>query len=159
MNQTGDWPRDRRSETLTDAAESLRDIQSEMLASAERAGYPEAARFALRLALEEAVVNGFRHGNAGDYGAGVDVEYEVTAGAIRIEVEDRGSGFDPGGVPDPTEEGRLTVPSGRGLLLMRAYMSEVTHNERGNRVRMVFRASDADGVEGRGSDPGSGGGR
>jgi serine/threonine-protein kinase RsbW len=124
--------------TLTDADASLRRVQDEMLRAAEEAGYGEAGRFALRLALEEAVVNAFRHGNAGDYEAGVDVSYEVGSSSVRVVVEDRGRGFDPGVVPDPTAEDRLSVPSGRGLLLMRAYMSEVRHNERGNRVEMLY---------------------
>lgn len=127
--------------TLTDDGDSLRSLSEELLRAAEAAGYDDASRFALRISLEEAVVNGFKHGNGGDRGAGVDVAYEVTPERIVMSVEDRGVGFDPGDVPDPTREDRLTVPSGRGLLLMRAYMSSVEHNARGNRVTMAYERS------------------
>ncbi len=127
------------SVTLRDTEEGLRDLVDTVVAAADDAGYPEASAFALRLVIEEAVVNAFKHGNAGDYDAGVDVQWAVTPERVRLSVEDRGTGFDPDAVPDPTADERLEVPSGRGLLLMRAYMTEVRHNDRGNRVEMVYK--------------------
>ena len=53
-------------------------------------------------------------------------------------VEDQGPGFDPGSLPDPTTRENIEKPSGRGLLLIRAYMSSVVFNEVGNRVTMVY---------------------
>ena len=47
--------------------------------------------------------------------------------------------FDPGQVKDPTLDENLEIPTGRGLLLMRAYMSSVEYLGKGNRVRMVFK--------------------
>jgi serine/threonine-protein kinase RsbW len=58
---------------------------------------------------------------------------------LSVEIEDRGPGFDPGAVPDPTLEQNLEIPSGRGLMLMRAYMTSVTFNPAGNRVRLLYR--------------------
>lgn len=137
------------SVVLTDSGQSLRDVQDEVITAAARAGYPDASAFALRLVMEEAVVNAFTHGNAGDTSAGVDLSWDVGTERVTITVEDRGEGFDPGAVPDPTTNDRLELPAGRGLLLMRAYMSDVTHNERGNRVTMVYEhpelSSDAEG--------------
>ncbi len=49
-----------------------------------------------------------------------------------VEIEDQGLGFDPGEVADPLAPENLERPSGRGLLLMRTYMSNVCHNEQGN---------------------------
>jgi serine/threonine-protein kinase RsbW len=46
-------------------------------------------------------------------------------------------------VPDPTAEENLEIPSGRGVMLMRAYMSEVEYLGAGNRMRMVFRRTKA----------------
>ena len=60
---------------------------------------------------------------------------------IRVEVVDQGPGFNPEGVPDPTDEANLEVPSGRGIMLMRAYMTEVDYLPPGNRVRMVYSRS------------------
>lgn len=110
---------------------------------AKEAGYAEVSLFAVRLALEEAIVNAFKHGHRSLPGdEKVTVEYLVRPEAIELVVTDRGQGFEPEAVPDPTSEENLMKTSGRGLLLMRAYMSEITHNEAGNQIRMVYRRPD-----------------
>lgn len=102
--------------------------------------YPESSRFAVRLAIEEAISNAFRHGHKeAAAGAPVRVEYAVDPDQVVMTVEDQGPGFDPEAVPDPTLDENLEVPSGRGLMLIRAYMSSVTFNEAGNRITMVYR--------------------
>ncbi len=53
---------------------------------------------------------------------------------MRIIIEDEGNGFRPEDVPDPTEDENLEKPCGRGIMLMRAFLSVVEYNERGNRV-------------------------
>ena len=55
---------------------------------------------------------------------------------LRIEIEDEGAGFNPLDVPDPTAEENLELPSGRGLMLMKNFMSNVEYNSLGNRVTM-----------------------
>jgi hypothetical protein len=54
-------------------------------------------------------------------------------------IRDEGPGFDTSQLPDPTDPANLEKRSGRGLLLMRAFMSEVRHNARGNEVTLVRR--------------------
>ena len=56
---------------------------------------------------------------------------------IQIQITDEGDGFDPNAVPDPTDEENLEIPSGRGLMLMRCYMTSVKFNRKGNCVTMV----------------------
>ena len=46
-------------------------------------------------------------------------------GKAVFEVEDQGPGFDPRMIPDPTEDENIEIPSGRGVMLMRAFMSQV----------------------------------
>jgi serine/threonine-protein kinase RsbW len=105
-------------------------------------GYSRKDIFAVRLALEEAAVNAFRHGNQGDPAKVVRVNFLVTLAETFVEVEDEGPGFDPGRVPDPLTEhaGRITC---RGLFLMRVYMSGVSFNPRGNRVTLWRRRSES----------------
>jgi CheY-like chemotaxis protein/anti-sigma regulatory factor (Ser/Thr protein kinase) len=55
-------------------------------------------------------------------------------------IRDEGPGFDTSNLPDPTDPANLEKRSGRGLLLMRAFMSEVRHNETGNEVTLIRRA-------------------
>lgn len=116
---------------------SYREQEARLLESVERAGYAPASVFAIRLAFEEAMINAFKHGGGGN--DGVDLEVSVTPERVEISVDDHGPGFDPDEVPDPLAEENLELPSGRGLMLMRQYMTEVTHNDRGNRVTMVYR--------------------
>jgi serine/threonine-protein kinase RsbW len=93
--------------------------------------------FGLRLALEEALVNAIKHGNQMDRGKQVHIAYRLLGDRFEIRIVDEGSGFDPSDVPDPTAIENLDRPCGRGLMLMRHYMSHVEYNERGNAVFMV----------------------
>jgi CheY-like chemotaxis protein/anti-sigma regulatory factor (Ser/Thr protein kinase) len=54
-------------------------------------------------------------------------------------IRDEGPGFDPAAVPDPRDPANLERASGRGLLLIRTFMDEVRHNERGNEITLVKR--------------------
>jgi serine/threonine-protein kinase RsbW len=99
-------------------------------------GYSEKEQFGVRLALDEALVNGIKHGNRGDPGKWVAFRYLVTPVMVLAEVEDQGPGFDPEHVPDPLAPENLERASGRGLLLMRSYMTWVRYSERGNRVTL-----------------------
>ena len=60
-----------------------------------------------------------------------------TPDCLTIVVGDEGDGFDPDALPDPLAGENLLRGSGRGVMLMRAYMDKVTFNRRGNRVSMV----------------------
>ncbi len=92
--------------------------------------------FSIKLALEEALINAIKHGNQMDRAKKVRVLYRVTPHRFEVEVLDEGPGFDPGDVPDPTAVENLERPCGRGLMLMRHYMSEVVYKGCGNSVAM-----------------------
>jgi len=130
---------------LSNDRAAITAIGERVIEAAERAGFSEASRFAVRLAIEEAIVNAFKHGHKklGKHET-IEVEYEVTPEAISIVVTDKGPGFAPDDVPDPTAEENLMKTSGRGLLLMRAYMTEVSHNDAGNQIRMRYIRPDED---------------
>jgi serine/threonine-protein kinase RsbW len=93
--------------------------------------------FGIRLALEEALVNAIKHGNRLDPQKRVRVTYRVTTRRFEIAIADEGPGFQPERVADPLAPENLEVPGGRGLLLMRAYMTEVEFHPPGNRVTMA----------------------
>ena len=92
--------------------------------------------FSIRLALEEALVNAIKHGNQMDRSKVVQVSYRFGADRFEVLITDEGTGFDPNDVPDPTAAENLERPCGRGLMLMRYYMNEVTFSPRGNSVRL-----------------------
>ncbi len=125
--------------TLSDLREGLELVHPEVERALDQCGYEDGAKFAIRLAVEEAIVNAFRHGNQLDPSKVVRFRASIDAREVVLEVEDQGPGFDPAAIPDPTEDENLEIPSGRGVMLIRAYMSEVEYLPPGNRVRMVFR--------------------
>ncbi len=111
-----------------------------ILEAVRRFGYGENCTFAIKLALEEAVTNAFRHGNQKDPDKHITVRYEIDATKILIEIEDEGPGFDPGDVPDPTLPEYIDRPHGRGIMLMRAYLDTVEYIKGGCAVRLeMFR--------------------
>jgi serine/threonine-protein kinase RsbW len=98
--------------------------------------YSDREIFGMRLALEEAIVNAIKHGHGGDETLRVRIGFHVTSEETLAWVEDQGPGFDPTAVPDPLAFENLERPSGRGLLLMAAYLTWVRHNERGNIITL-----------------------
>ena len=108
-----------------------------------RESYPDADLFAVRVGLQEAILNAVAHGNRNDPTRLVRVSYHVDAGRVVITVEDEGEGFDPGRLPDPLAQENLERLHGRGLLLMRSFLTSVRHNERGNRVTLCKERSRA----------------
>jgi serine/threonine-protein kinase RsbW len=113
------------------------DVQRQILKEVERRGFNSNSLFATRLALEEALVNAIKHGNKLDPKKRVIVQAKVTPKRVEIEIEDEGPGFDRSSVPDPTAEENLCKCSGRGILLIEAYMNSVSWSRGGRRVRMV----------------------
>jgi CheY-like chemotaxis protein/anti-sigma regulatory factor (Ser/Thr protein kinase) len=125
----------------------------------------ETGRIRIAIALEEALLNALYHGNLelsnnlreaeprryyalanerrGEEpfcSRSIHFEATFTDEEAKFVVRDGGQGFDPSGVPDPTDPHNLERPCGRGLLLIRTFMDEVRHNERGNELSMVKRA-------------------
>jgi hypothetical protein len=45
-------------------------------------------------------------------------------------------------VPDPTADENLTLPSGRGVAMIRSFMDDVIINEIGNKVTMTRHSED-----------------
>lgn len=115
----------------------LSAVMQTVLRDVKENNFNEDAVFAIRLALDEALSNAVRHGNCGDSQKRVVVEYCMDDHAFQVSVTDEGCGFAPDQVPDPTRQENLDRPCGRGVMLMKAYMSRVSFNERGNCVTLI----------------------
>jgi Histidine kinase-like ATPase domain len=119
------------------------------------------------VALHEAILNGIHHGNL-ELDSALRVEDERTyqrlasrrrrmlrykwrqlhvqvrcdpAGAAFV-IRDEGCGFDPTQLPDLTDPTILERPCGRGLIMIRAYMDEVSFNATGNEISLFKRRTD-----------------
>lgn len=117
----------------SDTAEG-HSVQEKILASLEEVGFPDKDLFGVKLALEEGIVNAIKHGNGMDPSKNVFVQCDYDGKRVRVVIEDEGPGFNPESVPDPTDDSNIDKPSGRGLMLMKAFMSHIEYNEKGNRV-------------------------
>jgi hypothetical protein len=119
----------------------------------------------LGTALEEALLNGLYHGNlelSSDLREDGSNTFQALAQErrrlqpycerrLRVQVRissreamfvicDEGQGFDVAALPDPTDPENLGKASGRGLLLIRAFMDEVYHNSTGTQITMIKRS-------------------
>lgn len=118
-------------------------------------------RLRIGTALEEALLNAMYHGNLEvsselkeqDHQAfytladqrrqsvpwihrRIYVRCWVTPQEAKFSIRDDGKGFDPSTLPDPTDPENLARPFGRGVMLMRAFMDEVSYNSMGNEVTL-----------------------
>jgi serine/threonine-protein kinase RsbW len=116
--------------------DKAREVEQKIIDACEAHHFGEADIFAIKLSLEEALVNAVKHGNKLDKSKVVKVNYHVNEQRADITIEDQGPGFNPAELPDPTEDENLERCSGRGILLMRAYMSSVVFNPQGNKVTL-----------------------
>ena len=116
-----------------------RRLQDEIEEALQAVRYGDRDIFSIKLALEEALVNAIKHGNQMDPDKRVHVAYIVTPERFDIRITDEGPGFNPDDVPDPTAPENLERPCGRGLLLIRYYMSEVSFQDSGRTIAMFKR--------------------
>lgn len=125
--------------TIPSRLEEVSRVQGLVAEQVQRQGYDQQVAFAIRLAMDEAVTNAIRHGNGGDAQKQVRIEGTFTPEEASLTVCDEGPGFNPDALPDPTAEENLALPHGRGVMLMRAYMTEVHFNLSGNCVTLIKR--------------------
>ena len=116
--------------------EELLPLIKIVTSSMELLGFRQNDVLHVRLAMEEAVINSVKHGNRNDPSKQVSVRFEVSQAQVLLEVEDQGQGFDPSQVPDPTAQENLERASGRGIFLMRTFMTWIRFSERGNCVTL-----------------------
>ncbi len=92
------------------------------------------------VALDEAIVNAIEHGNGYDTSKLVTIAVEISNGEARFDVVDEGGGFSEQDVPDPCAPENLLRTSGRGILLIRSVMDDVSYSDHGTRITMWKRA-------------------
>ena len=108
----------------------------EILDQLEQLGWEGRELFGIEMALEESLTNAIRHGNRFDESKSVDVECKVSTERFWLRVHDEGPGFCPSDVKDCTADENLDCLGGRGLALIKAFMTRVQYNESGNCVTM-----------------------
>jgi len=122
--------------TVPSELAEARRLQDEIEAGLQANRYGDRDLFAIKLAVEEALVNAMKHGNQLDPTKRVRVVYSITPDRFEIRIEDEGPGFNPAEVPDPTLVENLDRTCGRGVHIIKCFMTDVTYHGRGNVVSM-----------------------
>lgn len=143
---TDDMPENQSGEiqevdTLLDSTlDSVDTAEMAVLKVAEEIGFEEDDLHAIGMAVRESMVNAVVHGNR--YSARKKVHLRVLKSSdhLTILIGDEGEGFDLSQLPDPLAEENLLRQSGRGLLLIQAFVDEFDLHRRepsGTEVKMV----------------------
>jgi serine/threonine-protein kinase RsbW len=125
---------------LESTLDSVDTAEAETLKVAEEIGFEEEDLHKIGMAVRECMVNAVVHGNR--YNARKKVHFKVLKAPDRMTVviRDEGEGFDMNALPDPLAEENLLRQSGRGLLLIQAFMDDFQIQRvepRGTEVKMM----------------------
>jgi len=145
-NQSGEG---QTVETLLDSTlDSVDEAENTVLRMAGQAGLEEDDLHALGMAVREAAVNAVVHGNRYNARKKVHLTVSRMPDRLMVAIGDEGEGFTADSVADPLAPENLLRQSGRGLLLIRAFVDEfeiVRRQPRGTQVRLVKYLANASG--------------
>jgi serine/threonine-protein kinase RsbW len=108
-------------ESMMDSVDLAEDITVRV---AEAAGFDEEDRHRIGMSVREGMINAVTYGNHQNRDKKVFLTIELENGRMAIRILDQGDGFTLSDVPDPLAEENLLKSSGRGILLMKAFMDE-----------------------------------
>jgi len=114
----------------------VRRVQDDIESALQANRFGDSDVFAIKLAVEEALVNAIKHGNQLDPEKKVRVGYAVNDDRFDITITDEGPGFNPADVPDPLDEINIERNCGRGVFLIKSFMTSVEYHGCGNTVAM-----------------------
>lgn len=102
------------------------DLAESLISDLSESEFSEQKRHEISLAVREAIANAILHGNQFDTRKKVFLSAELRPPGLVISIRDEGNGCELESVPDPLASDNLMRESGRGMLLIRACMDEVT---------------------------------
>lgn len=108
----------------------------ELIQTMKYRGWTDPEQFAVNLAVVEAINNAVCHGNKNDPNKQYFISCSVLDSRVDIEIRDEGEGFNYDSLPDPRADGRIDAPRGRGILLIKGFMSGLQYNAVGNGLVM-----------------------
>ena len=123
--------------SLKSEPETASALVRQVVQKLKKLAWPESDVFAVHMALEEALMNAIKHGNASDPSKDVSVLMRIRTNSFYAKIKDEGQGFDPDNVPDPCDEANLDKASGRGVALIKNFVDFVEYNAAGNMVEFM----------------------
>ncbi|MBV8707061.1 MAG: ATP-binding protein [Acidobacteriaceae bacterium] len=131
---------DKIQEALESTLESVDKAEELALREAEKLGLDEDGQQQFGMAVRECMVNAVVHGNRYNSNKKVHFSIERSEERLIVTIGDEGAGFDFKSLPDPLAPENLLRQSGRGFLLMQAFVDEFDLHSRpggGTEVRLV----------------------
>ena len=110
--------------TLESTLQSVDDAEAIAIREAQKAGFEEDDQQQIGMAVRECMVNAVVHGNRYSKKKKVHLDLEPSTAGLTVIIGDEGDGFDINSLPDPLAPDNLLRQSGRGLLLVRAFMDD-----------------------------------
>lgn len=116
-------------------------IEEFVLESIEELKLSDTALNQLTSSVAEASSNCIIHGNKSDEKKIIEVEIDIDEEKIVITLKDEGEGFDINNVPDPTLPENILKDSGRGIHIMKSFLTELKYSftEKGTETILVFK--------------------
>jgi serine/threonine-protein kinase RsbW len=131
----------RTVDQLLDSTLDSVDVAEEaVLKEAQEVGFDEDDLHKIGMSVRECMVNAVVHGNRYNARKKVHVMIQRSTDRLAVVIQDEGEGFDMAALPDPLANENLLRHSGRGLLLIQAFMDEFQIRNRepkGTEVKMV----------------------
>jgi serine/threonine-protein kinase RsbW len=131
---------DTLKQTFESTLENVDKVEELVIREAGRAGFEEDDQHQIGMAVRECTVNAVVHGNRYNSKKKVHVEIQRTTQSLTVIIGDEGEGFAMSSLPDPLAPENLLKQSGRGLLLIRAFMDDFDLHPReggGTEVKLV----------------------
>jgi serine/threonine-protein kinase RsbW len=125
---------------LDSTLDSVDTAEEAVLKEAQEIGFDEDDLHKIGMSVRECMVNAVVHGNRYNARKKVHLMIRRTADRLAILIQDEGEGFDMATLPDPLANENLLRHSGRGLLLIQAFMDEFhirAREPKGTEVKMV----------------------
>jgi len=127
-------------QTFDSTLESVDAGEEIVLKEAQDLGFDEDDQHKIGIAVRECLVNAVIHGNRYNVRKKVHLTVSRSPGRLEVRIGDEGERFDMSQLPDPLADENLLRHSGRGLLLMQAFMDEFQVRPRepnGTEVKLV----------------------
>ena len=134
------WTLDRE---LPSSPDICPEVVGQLLEALAKCAWSQDDQFAIRMAVEEALMNAIKHGNESNPEKPVNVILKFSETLFYGKITDQGTGFDPDCICDPTTDDNVDKPCGRGVMLMKNFVDTVSYNAAGNEVEMTKQRSSA----------------
>jgi serine/threonine-protein kinase RsbW len=111
-------------QTFESTLEAVDQVEELVIQEAAKAGFEDDDQHQIGMAVRECAVNAVAHGNRYNKNKRGHLEIQRSPQGLKVIVGDEGDGFSLSSLPDPLAPENLLKQSGRGLLLIRAFMDD-----------------------------------